>query len=36
MPVDHALEAAFAAVLFDRPVAYRPVLARVGGSVTAG
>jgi len=36
MPVDHALEAAFAAVLFDRPIAYRPVLARVGGSVTAG
>lgn len=36
MPVDHALVAAFEAVLYDRPIAYRPVLARVGGSVTAG
>ena len=36
MPIDHELEAAFTALLIDRPIAYRPVLARVGGSVTAG
>lgn len=36
MPVDRALEAAFDAILTDRPIAYRPALARAAGSVTAG
>lgn len=36
MPIDRELETAYEAILYDRPIAYRPVLARVGGSVTAG